>query len=108
MRIPEVPEAQEVLIELGERSGDIENLTRASRYVVGGMEAFLTSAARRAKYEFLLWKIVSTNHVGHLPKEVIYEGQGGWVTPYRVVSTKPEAEIQITPKTKVILVLRKM
>lgn len=100
MRIPQVSEAEEVLIELGARSGDVANLTRAGSYVVGGIEAFLKSIARRAKYEFFLWRIVSKDHVGHLPKEVVYEGQSiGWDTPYRVMNTKPEGEVQITPKT---------
>ncbi len=109
MRISDIPEAQEVFIDLGERGGDIENLKRASYYVVGGMEAFLISSARRAKYEFLLWKIVSKDHVGHLPKEVVYEGKGiEWDTPYRVIDTKPEGEVQITVKTKTIFKLREM
>jgi len=99
MRISQVPEAEEVLIELGERSGDVENLTRAANRVVGGIEAFLKSIARRVKYEFFLWKIVSKDHVGFLPKEIVYEGYGGWDTPYRVLMTKPEGEVQITPKT---------
>ena len=99
MRISQVPEAEEVLVELGERSGDVANLTRTANYVVGGMEAFLKSIARRCKYEFFLWKIVSKNHVGFLPREVVYEGYRGWDTSYRVVMTKPDGEVQITPKT---------
>ena len=94
-----IPEAEKVLIELGDRLGTVKNLTRASNYVIGGMEAFLNSIARRAKYEFFLGKIVSKDHVGFLPKKVIYEAYGGWNTSYRVVMTKPEGEVQITPKT---------
>ena len=33
MRIEEVPEAEEVTIELGERPQDYENLARAAKYV---------------------------------------------------------------------------
>lgn len=99
MRISHVPEAEEVLIELGERGGDIENLKRASNRVIGGIDAFLKSIARRAKYEFFLWRIVSKDHVGFLPKEVVYEGYGGYDTSYRVLMTRPEGEVQITPKT---------
>lgn len=101
MKINQVSEAEEIVIELGERTGDIENLKRASNYVKGDLEAFLVSIARRAKYEFLLWKVVSKNHVGWLPKEVVYEGYGGWDTPYKIISTKPEGHVQITPETAV-------
>lgn len=98
-RLPEIPEAEKVLIELGERGGDIENLTRASRYVVGGIDAFLRSVAERIKYDFFYLKVVSKDHVGFLPKEIVYQGYGGWDTPYRIVITKPEGEVQITDRT---------
>jgi len=39
MRILEVNEALEIVIELGERGGDLENLKRAAQRVVGGDEA---------------------------------------------------------------------
>ena len=58
-RVPEVSEAMEIAIELGERSGDLETQKRAACYVVGGDEAFLRTAARRLKYEYLLWRIVA-------------------------------------------------
>jgi hypothetical protein len=103
MRIVEVPDAIEVLIELGERYQDLENLKRASYYVVGGKRAFLESIARRAKYGFFIWKVVSKNHVGWLPKDLVYEGRDiGWCTSYRVIMTKPEGEVQVTPTTKVV------
>ena len=102
MRIEEVPEAEEALIELGERHLDHENLTRATNYVVGGKDAFLESVARRAKYGFFLGKVISKNHVGWLPKDVVYEGRSiGWDTPYRVVEAKPDGEIQVTTKTTI-------
>ena len=66
-RIPEVNEAKEIVIELGERGGDLENLKRAAGHVVGGHEAFLRTAARRLKYEYLLWRIVAKGDVGKAP-----------------------------------------
>lgn len=93
---------------IGERTGDLDNLERASRYVVGGMDAFLKSMARRVKYDFLLWKVFAQNDVGFLPKEVVYQRSLGWDTPYRVSITKPEGEVQITPKTKVSVILMKL
>lgn len=99
-RINGILEAREVVIELGERSGDVENLTRASNYVVGGLDAFLKSIARRAKYNFFMYEVVGAGHVGFLPKEIVYDGASiGWFTPYRIVTTNPEGEVQITPKT---------
>jgi len=108
MRISELPEAKEVLIELGERPGDVENLKRQSWYVVGGIEAFLTSLARRAKYEFLLGRVVAKDHVGFFPKRIAYDGYDiGWDTPYRVINTVPDGEVQITHNTKIIVTLIK-
>lgn len=98
-RLQEIPEAEKVLVELGERAGDVENLIRASRYVVGGIDAFLKAIAQRAKHEFFYLKTVSKDHAGFLPKEIVYEGYGGWNTPYRIVMTKPEGEVQITHRT---------
>ena len=105
-RIDDIPEAKEVIVELGERSGDAQNLLRASNYVVGGTDAFLKSIARRTKYNFLMYEVVSRDHVGFLPKEIVYEGATiGWDTSYRIVSTKPEGEVQITPKTNLTCML---
>ena len=102
MRLEAVPEAEAILIELGERPLDRENLTRAANYVVGGIQAFLESVARRAKYGFLLGEVVSRNHVGWLPKDIVYGGRSiGWDTPYRVAEAKPDGEIQVTPNTAV-------
>ncbi len=99
-RIDEIPEAAQINIELGERDGDVKNLSRQANYVVGGLDAFLKSTARRAKYNFLMYEVVAVDHVGFLPKEVVYEGSTiGWDTSYRVVATKPEGEVQITQKT---------
>jgi hypothetical protein len=100
LRIDDIPEATKVLVELGERRGDVENIMRASNYVVGGLEAFLKSIARRAKYDFFIYEIISKDHVGFLPKEIVYEGATiGYDTSYRIVATKPEGEVQITSKT---------
>jgi len=101
MRIPEVNEAVEIVIELGERSGDLENLKRAAWYVVGGDEAFLRTAARRLKYEYLLWRVVSKDDVGKAPGDVIYGAGLKWDTSFRIERTKPEGEVQITPRTVV-------
>ena len=99
-RINGIPEATEVLIELGERSSDVENITRAFNYVVGGREPFLRSIARRVKNNFLMYEVVATGHVGFLSKEIVYEGASiGFDTPYRIITTKPEGEVQITQKT---------
>lgn len=100
-RIPEVNEAKEIVIELGVIGGDLENLKRAAWYVTGGDEAFLRTAARRLKYEYLLWRIIDKDDVGQAPGEVIYGARRGWDTPFRIMRTKPEGEVQITPKTEV-------
>jgi len=106
MRVSEIPEADEVSIELGERCGDIKNLVSYHSRVVGGEKAFLKSVTRRAKYEFFLWKVIAEEDVGYLPKEIVYQGRGiGWDTPYRILYTKPEEEAQITPKTSIIMKL---
>ena len=90
MRISELPETKEVLIELGERPGDLKNLEMGWRHVIGGKEAFLISLGRRAKCEFLLWRIVAKDHVGFFPKQIAYDGSDiGWDTPYRVINTVP-------------------
>jgi len=102
MRIDQIPEAEIVTIELGERHEDYQNLARAANYVVGGKDAFLESVARRAKYEFFLGKVIAKNHVGSLPRAVVYRGsRSGWDTPYRVVEVKPDGEVQVTPKTTI-------
>ena len=101
MRILEVNEAIEIVVELGERGGDLENLKRAAYRVVGGHEAFLRTAARRLKYEYLLWRIVTKDDVGQAPGEVIYGAGRGWDTSFRITRTRPEGEVQITPKTAV-------
>ena len=100
MRIPEVNEAVEIVIELGIGS-DLENLKRAAWYIVGGDDAFLRTAARRLKYEYLLWRVVSKDDVGRAPGEVIYGARRGWETSFRITRTRPEGEVQITPKTAV-------
>ena len=76
MRIPEVNEAMEIIVELGKT--DYNNLKQAAWYVVGRDEAFLRTAARRLKYEYLLWRIVAKDDVGQAPGEVIYGAGRGW------------------------------
>ncbi len=105
-RIEGIPEAREVIVELGERAGDVKNLTGASNYVAGGINAFLKSIVRRAKYNFLMYEVVTKGHVGFLPKEIVYEGASlGWDTPYRIVDTLPEGEVQIVAKTVLVFKL---
>lgn len=103
MRIPEVLEAEEVVIEIGERCGDLSNFRGCYNFVVGGKRAFLQSVARRAKYEFFLWKVIAEDDVGFLPAEVVYQGEIGWPTAYRILNTKPKGEVQITPKTSIMV-----
>lgn len=107
VRISEVPEAEEIVIEIGERCGDLSSLKGAWNFVVGRREAFLKSIARRAKYEHLLWRVVAKDHVGFLPYRVVYDqiSSVGGGMPYRILSTKPEGEVQITPKTSVLVKL---
>ncbi len=98
--INEVLEADSVVIELGDRGGAVENLTRASWYVVGGLDAFLDSVARRAKYGFFQGKVIAKNHVGWLPKDIVYEGRSiGGDTSYRISEVKPDGDVQVTPNT---------
>ena len=99
MRIPELNEAIEIVIELGQRPLDLENLKRAASQVVGGDKAFLMTAARRLKYECLLWRPTHKDDVGQAPYEIIYGPGRLFDTPFRITSTIPEGEVQITPKT---------
>jgi hypothetical protein len=102
MRISATLEAKEILIEIGEDWGDIQNLQRWGWRVIGGKDAFLSSLTRRAKYDFLLWEVVADGHEGVLPKQIVYDGSSiGWDTPYRVVDTNPTGDVQITPQTKI-------
>lgn len=41
MKISQLPEAEEVVVELGERTGDVENLKRASNRIKGVWMLFL-------------------------------------------------------------------
>lgn len=98
-RIKEVRAAEEALIELYPRV-DRRQIDRAINQ--HGEEAFLKSISQRAKYEFLLGKIVEEGYVGTFPKEIVWEGATlAWETDYKVVNTKPKGEVQITPTTSV-------
>ena len=49
---------------------------------------------------------MAKDHVGILPKLVVYDRQHtAWKMPYRILSVDPEGEVQITPKTNVIVKL---
>ena len=96
-RIKEVLETEGVVIEL-----DPRNIRKWSKHT-GGEEAFLKSVSKRVKYEFLLGKIVEEGYVGTFPKEVVWEGATpAWDTDYKVVTTRPKGEVQITPTTSII------
>lgn len=65
-----------------------------------GERRILESIARRAKYEFFMWRVVAEKHVGTMPKEVVWDGsRPAWDTDYVVIQTIPKGEVQITPKT---------
>lgn len=107
-RITEVPEAEEVTVQLDDsywtstplkrhhiqeerRRPDFDNLAK--------------SIARKLKYEYLLWKVYESGDVGTVPCrffEDIMSICGGHMS-FKVVSTKPTGEVQITPKTKFML-----
>jgi hypothetical protein len=90
-------EADEVVVEL-----DPSNIRKWALRTFGE-EALLKSVSKRAKYEFLLGKVVEEGYVGTFPKEVVWEGATpAWDTNYRVTTTKPGGEVQITSKTSVI------
>jgi len=95
-----LPAAQEVIIEL-----DPHNIRKWSRH---REEAFLKSVSKRAKYEFLLGKVVEEGYVGTFPKEIVWEGSTlAWDTDYKVVTTKPKGEVRITPATSLLCRLPK-
>ena len=101
-RIKGVQEAQEIIIEL-----DPGNIKKWSIYH-GEEEAFLKSVSKRAKYEFLLGKVVEEGYIGIFPKEIVWEGATpAWDTDYKVVTTRPKGEVQITPITSLVCRLPK-
>jgi hypothetical protein len=99
-----LPPAEEVIIEL-----DPRNIRKWSRHIQEqGEEVFLKSVAKRAKYEFLLEKVVEQGYVGTFPKEIVWEGSTiAWDTDYKVVTTTPKGEVQITTATLITCQLRK-
>jgi hypothetical protein len=65
-----------------------------------GEKRILESVARRAKYEFFMWRVVAEKYVGTMPKETVWDGSSpAWDTDYVVVETIPKGEVQVTPKT---------
>lgn len=99
-----LPAAKVVIIEL-----EPSNIRKWSRQIKEyGEEIFLKSASKRAKYEFLLGKVVEEGYVGTFPKEIVWEGSSpAWDTNYKVVTTKPKGEVQITATTSIICQLPK-
>lgn len=100
-----IPAAEEVIIELL----DSRNIRKWSRHVKElAEEAFLKSVSKRAKYEFLLEKVVEEGYVGTFSKEIFWEGSTlAWDTDYKIVNTKPKGEVQITAATAVVCQLSK-
>lgn len=101
-KLQNVPEADEVVIKILQPH-TIEKFMGLKWKSEGEIQQILRSIARRAKYEFLLWKVVAEGHVGTLPREVVWEGKRpSWDADYEVTGTKPKDDVQVTPKTKVI------
>jgi hypothetical protein len=104
-RIREVRAAEEAFVELYPQV-DRRWIDRAMSQ--HGEEAFLKSVSKRAKYQFLLGKVVEEGYVGTFPKEIVWEGATlAWDTDYKIVTTRPKGEVQITPTTSLICQLRK-
>jgi len=99
-RIEEKQKAIEIVIDLSPRVARKWIDRTINKY---GEEAFLNSVSKRAKYEFLLGKVVEEGYTGIFPKEILWEGSSlAWETDYQVVITSPKGEVQITPATLVI------
>jgi len=96
--------AEMVIVEL-----EPHNIRKWSRQIrEHGEEDFLKSVSKRAKYEFLLGKVVEEGYVGTFPKEIVWEGSTfAWDTDYKIVTTKPKGEVQITSTTSVVCRLPK-
>lgn len=100
-RLEQIPEAGKIVIELNSNKW-------MDRLISDYGEAFLISIARRAK-EFLTWKLVAEEHLGVFPKEVVWEGETLIASPthYKITSTEPKGELQVTPKTVIVCKIRK-
>ncbi len=111
-RLDMIPEAQEVILMILE-TGNLKNFMRMDglplSYVDDDKKRLLVdSISRRAKYEYLLYKVVAERHRGILPKEVIWDKKElAWDSEYVVTETIPKGiEVQITEKTKIICLLK--
>lgn len=101
----EVREAEEVTLDLNPcvDKAWVERAINKS-----GENDFIKSVCIRAKYDFLIGKVVEEGYVGTFPKEVMWDRASlGWDTDYRVISTEPKGEVEITKKTRVICQLSK-
>lgn len=104
-RIAEKQAAEEVVVDLFPHVVKKEIDRTINRH---GEEAFLKSISKRAKYEFLLGKIVEEGYVGTFPKEIMWDGREiAWETDYKVVTTKPKGEVLITLSTSVMCQFQK-
>ena len=97
----EIPEAEKIVIELDANKWMKRRISKHGK-------AFLKSIARRAK-EFLMWKLVAVEHLGVFPKEVVWEGEELIASPthYKITSTEPKGELQVTPETQIVCQIRK-
>ena len=64
-------------------------------------QQYISSIARRVKYEALLNRVVAKDHLGRIPFKVVYDMEpvAGLDVNYRVVSTDPGGEVRITEDT---------
>jgi len=99
-RLEGIPEAKEITVK-------IEKTKWMDRDISDhGEQVFAESVARRAK-EFLMWKILAEEHVGVFAKEVVWEGDVvGLPTHYKVVATEPKGDLQVTPRTHVLILMQ--
>jgi len=106
-RLATIPEAQEVVIEILE-TNNIKKWMRLEWKSKEEVSKLLDSISRRAKYEFLLWRVVAIGHTGTFPKEIVWDAaEPAWTSAFIVKETLPsETEVQITEKTKVTCVLK--
>jgi hypothetical protein len=109
-RIREVPEAEELVIEVNDISWTTTPSKRRDlkeRFTEEKLKSFLEMLARRLKYDLLLWRVYGKNEEGAVPSETFRAMGLRYMTdlPFKVVQIKPEPEAQITPRTKIVATL---
>jgi hypothetical protein len=100
-----IQEAREVILELS----PVVDRTWVNRAINKfGEETRMKSTAKRAKFGFLVGKVVEEGYTGTFPKEIMWDGSElAWETDYKVISTEPKGEIQITTSTRLLCQLLK-